>query len=125
VVAAAKYDGEVLIKQLADLPATSTTFREVEIGPLAPALRNVREAWITWEESISTEPSFPGLVDSYRQRLGMTGWVKVESSDLATSPFGKGGMDPDIDASFERRCNRTRPLPASDRVADCRSLTNI
>jgi hypothetical protein len=90
LVSAAKYDGENLIKQLADLPATSTSFREVEEGPLAPDLSNAREAWITWKESFASQVSFPDLTASYRSRLGTLEWVATESADRNVARFSKG-----------------------------------
>lgn len=89
-VAAANFDGETLIKQLADLPATSTSFREVESGPLAPDLSNVREAWITWEETFSSKASFSDLTSLYRRRLGTLEWATTETTDRNLASFTKG-----------------------------------
>ena len=89
-VSAAKYDGEALIKQLADLPATSIEFREVDSGPLAPDLSNVREAWVTWKESFSAGADFPDTVNAYLTRLTSLGWEKLESTDPSIARFGKG-----------------------------------
>ena len=89
-VSAAKYDGEALIKQLSVLPAVSISFREVESGPLAPDLSNVREAWIAWKETFSSQTSFPDLASSYRQNLGKLGWTTIESTDRNVASFQNG-----------------------------------
>lgn len=89
-LAAANYDGETLIKQLADLPATSTSFREVESGPLEPDLSNAREAWITWKESFSSQISFSDLTASYRRTLGTLDWTTTETTQKNVASFRKG-----------------------------------
>jgi hypothetical protein len=90
VVAAANYDGAALIRRLADLPVTSVTFREIDSGPLAADLRTIREAWITWTETFSTESGFSGIIEAYRSRLDPIGWESSDSSDPAIATFRNG-----------------------------------
>ena len=89
-VAAAQYDGEALIKQLTDLPQTAIEYREIDSGPPAPDLTKVREAWITWNESFSSEVDFAGVIDAYHERLAPLGWTRVVSSEREVASFQNG-----------------------------------
>lgn len=90
VVSAANYDGEALIKQLAVIPATAMSFREVDSGPLISDLSNAHEAWITWKETFSSQMSFSDLAAAYRENLGAMGWTTIESTDRNDAGFRNG-----------------------------------
>lgn len=88
-VAAAKHDGTALLSAIAGMPAGSTGFVEVEIGPLAPDLTNVDEAWIIWRQTYSAESGLSAAVDWHRKRLPEADWIlKAETPDKAI--FEKG-----------------------------------
>lgn len=90
VLAAAKYDGEILLSQLREMPATSIDFLEMDSGPDHPDLREADQAWTTWSQSFSTTEGFSGIISWHRTRLEPLGWVFNGTEKSGTASFTKG-----------------------------------
>lgn len=89
-LAGAKYDGEILLSQLQEAPATSIDFLEVDSGPDHPDLREANQAWTTWTQSFSTTSGFPEIIAWHRTRLEPLGWVVDATGKTGTASFTKG-----------------------------------
>lgn len=88
-LAAAKYDGESLLSQFREAPASSIDFLEMDSGPDHPDLRDADQAWTTWKQSFSTTDSFAAIVEWYRSRLLPLGWKMSGSEDPGKADFVK------------------------------------
>ncbi|MEQ1839373.1 MAG: hypothetical protein ABL994_03095 [Verrucomicrobiales bacterium] len=90
VLASAKYDGEILLSQLREMPAASIDFLEMDSGPDHPDLREANQAWTTWTQSFSTTAGFSEIIDWHRTRLEPLGWVAGEAENPDRITFTKG-----------------------------------
>ncbi len=88
-LAAAKYDGDALLKQLDEMPAASLDFLELDFGPHHPDLRQAREAWATWRQTFSSAVTFAKIVEWHRARLEPLGWVVDGGDDSDEAVFIK------------------------------------
>ncbi len=84
---AAKYDATAIFERLNEAPASAVDYPEMEEGPLAPDLREVQEAWITWRQTYESDEGFTAIVAWHHAKLSPE-WSLDEMPDKAT--FRKG-----------------------------------